>query len=740
MTNRNFLLGKGERLVEEVTLKFGGSPKDRPYSVAEACHRLAPRLTRAVEALDALPDGACPEDRAVATVTLHPDFIAKSDYPKALFDGVGVVPIGSRPRRITPEKRSRERVPEPADTTQFFVHGKRAAFRAWCDVLPQWSERTSLGAALTMIEDIAAPAVTDKIKGPLPDQENAVVEVVVHANAWMAESRVLHQLKSYLGTLGISWENPRRFFADNLCFLELTVPVALAEDIARFSLVRVLRPMPSLRALRPMVRTGPMPVQTVVLPTEPPLDPKTRIAVFDGGLPDHHLFSSWVVALETEALGPAVEDYCSHGLSVTSAVLFGAIDPRRPIPRPYAAVDHYRVLDDTPGEATLELYDVLARIEAVLTCRSYPFVNLSLGPRLPIDDDEVHAWTAVLDDRLSRGDTLATIAVGNDGEADAAENLNRIQVPADCVNALAVGACDSTDALWQRATYSSVGPGRSPGRVKPDLVAFGGSLHKPFLVVGTDHTETLEATGGTSFAAPSVLRMAAGIRAHMGPELGSLALRALLLHTLETNGMPVVEVGRGRLAGELDNILLCAGNTIRVVYQDKISPARAVRAPIPLPSGLITGKVTVTATLCYATPVDAHHPGTYTRATLKPIFRPHAERRKKPEQIHANSQSFFGKTYHGQTEGSLRSDAGKWEPCQHDSHVFYGSSLLRPVFDIHYMARQEGHDSRPDDPMPYALVVSVCAPSVTDLYDQVVRQYGGRLEPLQPVIETPIQV
>ena len=42
-----------------------------------------------------------------------------------------------------------------------------------------------------------------------------------------------------------------------------------------------------------------------------------------------------------------------------------------------------------------------------------------------------------------RSTTLATIAVGNDGEGPRKDGLNRIQVPSDCVNALAVGACDT---------------------------------------------------------------------------------------------------------------------------------------------------------------------------------------------------------------------------------------------------------------------------------------------------------
>src|SRR5690606_37492403 len=121
------------------------------------------------------------------------------------------------------------------------------------------------------------------------------------------------------------------------------------------------------------------------------------------------------------------------------------------------------------GQNPYELYEVLNRIDDILSEKKYEFINFSIGPCLPIDDDEVHAWTAVIDQYLSTGNIVATIAVGNDGEGDPSIYANRIQVPADCVNGLAIGACDVPDNNWKRANYSSIGPGRSPGLMKPDL-------------------------------------------------------------------------------------------------------------------------------------------------------------------------------------------------------------------------------------------------------------------------------
>ena len=85
MTKRNFLLGKGERLVEDVAVARGGAPKSHPYTFSEARDRIAPMLARVVRGIDQLPDEACPNDVAVAAVTLNPEYIAKSYFPEKLF-------------------------------------------------------------------------------------------------------------------------------------------------------------------------------------------------------------------------------------------------------------------------------------------------------------------------------------------------------------------------------------------------------------------------------------------------------------------------------------------------------------------------------------------------------------------------------------------------------------------------------------------------------------------------------
>jgi hypothetical protein len=113
----------------------------------------------------------------------------------------------------------------------------------------------------------------------------------------------------------------------------------------------------------------------------------------------------------------------------------------------------------------------------------------------------------------------------------------------------------------------------------------------------------------------------------------------------------------------------------------------------------------------------------------------------EPEPLHASSKPFFGTSQKlFQTEDELRKDSWKWENCIHSEKTFQGKSLSSPVFDIHYNARSEGHDDSRGQELQYALVITVKAPKVDDLYDQVVRKYATQLEQLQPIIDIPLKV
>jgi hypothetical protein len=739
MNQPNFLIGRGELLTHDIKGPKRAMGKAEVYTLAQARQRLAPQFATAAEVLDALPAAACPGDFGVARLMMNPSFIARSFFPTGMLRAIGLESIGSRTVKVTPEAWTRKGSPKECTTTELFVAGKRRAFRNIIERTQEFEAQADEAADLTHIERFTAFAPTERIAsfgGP----KDRFFEVGIHLIPDEDATVVQRPFIVFAESAGLKVHAELEFTTGNLWFVPVEGARDAIEKLAQFVFVRVIRPVPKFRGFRPILRTTGIALHCN-LPVEQALSSEPRVAILDGGLPEHHPIAPWLRTyrrLDDSAADDS--EGLDHGLGVTSAFLFGPIKPGGTAQRPFAPVDHLRVLDDdAKTEDPLELYRTLGFVEQVLLSRSYEFINLSLGPDLPVEDREVHAWTSVIDDLLSDGDTLMTVSVGNNGERDRESGNARVQVPSDCVNALAIGAADSNeDGKWSRATYSAIGPGRSPGVVKPDLIAFGGDPEKYFHVLTTGAKPTLGPQLGTSFAAPYLLRSAVGIRAILGAELTPLAIRALLVHAADTNSHDKTEVGWGKVPEDIMSVIACPDGVARVVYQGELKPGKYLRATLPLPAGGLTGNVRLKATFCYASPTDPQDAAAYTRAGLEVVFRPHDEK-VKDGKANAATKGFFDLKKYA-TEQERRSDLGKWETVLHGDKTMRGSSLKSPVFDIHYNAREAGGRATGAEKIRYALIISVEAPKHTDLYNEILRAYNKTLVPIRPQVSLPIRV
>ena len=740
-----FLLGHGHRLTEDVSVRRKVEEAEPPYSFEMAKDRVAPMVARAVAELRALPPEACPDDYAVGRITIHPQYTAKSFFPGKLLQAVRVEAIGSRPTTVIPDrvrKGIKERTPKPRETVELFVSGKRSDLLAWSVGLPYWNEADSGASQLFEVEQFQAAIGPEKVLPIRSDAEELPLEIILHTGGQLGADDILDAFFGYARRIGVKPDMRRRFDVGGLSFFPLRSPRALVQRLSQFSFLRAVRELPTLRPLTPLTRTFRSP-KTIVcedLPTQP-VDPQLRVAVFDGGLPANSPFGPLATLHNPQGIRAPVTAFTTHGMQVTSALLFGQIPDDGKLPQPYAHVDHYRVLDQDSPRDPYELYDVLARIRDVLQSktRRYAFVNISLGPDLPIEDHEVHPWTAVIDSLLTSGETLAAVAVGNKGEEDWDSGNARVQVPSDSVNSLSVGSCTTLDDEWERAGYSCIGWGRSPGRIKPDVVAFGGTEDDPFMVLDETGRRAVP-TVGTSFASPLALRQAVGIRAHFGDMLSPLAIKALMIHCAEfQTSLERQHVGWGRVPTSLDEFVVCPDGVVRVVYQDELTPAQWMRARIPLPAAMPDARIEIAATFCIASSTDPQDPSNYTRCGLDITFRPHSQRRPTEGGAHPTSASFFRKSEYD-SERSLRENAHKWETVLHAKKSFNTSSLNDPVFDVHYQTRVAGKATNAVGPIKYALIVTAKCKKIKDLYDRVVTRYRTLLEPLRPTVEIPIRV
>jgi hypothetical protein len=732
-----FLLGFGERLTEPVPPPGGGNEPKSPYTVDEARDRLVPLITSTAEAFSDLPDDACPNNEAVAIITLHPQALSKSAFPGRLLREVGLETIGSRPARVTPDQWTRKGDPTELESTALFVAGDRGAFARWASGLGSWNERTRGSDDLAKIENVRAANADDRIQDMPEEIDAPLLEIALHCGP--NNDAVLDAFGAYAKRLGMEPDFDRRLYAGQLCFLPMRGVRNELPELGKFAFLRVARLMPSLRPVAPMLRAVlPRPF-AIKLPDSEPVDPGLRAAVFDGGVTVGSSLARWIDSHDAGDVGAAVPAYLRHGSNVSSALLFGHVSDGVALPAPFGKVDHFRVLDETSARDE-DLFDVLTRVRDVIQSNTHQFINLSIGPEIPIDDDEVHTWTSVLDDLLSDGDRLLTVAAGNGGDRDAALRYDRVQVPSDSVNAMAIGSADCLEPEWSRAWYSSTGPGRSPGLVKPDALAFGGVEQMPFGFVSATDPNLSDCDIGTSFASPAALRLAMGIRAHFGDRLTPMGIKALLVHATEDRGIERTECGWGRLPSELESFVACPDGTARIVYQGELTPKQYLKALIPLPVEDLEGYVEIKTTLCYATPIDAAHPGNYTRAGMDVVFFPHDERvdpeSKTPGKI--KSDPYF-QLKEFSTEQELRHDAHKWETTLHRAKRKLASSLSNPFFTIHYNPRQNSGPTSAAEKVRYALVVSVTCKNVKDLYDKIARRYQTQIQPLTPLVRIPIR-
>jgi hypothetical protein len=729
----NFLLGSGDRLTEPVRIRAGGGIKNPPYDFGTARHRVKDMLQRANEMFSQLPAQACPRDQAVAKLTLHPRYISKSDFPKQLLDSVGLRSVGSRPQVVKPERWGIEQHAEMALTEELFVAGSRQAFQNWGRSIERWTDRDPGNTQIAQIERLEPYSANDKLRS-IPDRSaESMFEIVLH-NAGVPDY-MLAAFAQYAQDMGAKPIMARKRHVRGLTFIPVRALPRDARHLAQFSFVRVARGMPVIRPIPNILRVTSAPLR---LPDEDVVAPDdVRVSIFDGGLPDTPDIRRWIDYHEPRGVGAAHSDFCDHGLAVTGALLFGPLDEI--LPRPLCKIRHVRVLDNNTG-SDLEYVDVLDRIIAHIN-DGYEFMNISVGPDISIADDEITAWTAEIDSRLAGGRIFAAVAAGNDGERDSTGGLDRIQPPSDGVNVVCVGASDTQDASWNRASYSCRGPGRSPGLVKPDGVSFGGSQRQPFKVLGRNGT--ICDTQGTSFASPYALRSAVLVRTQLGNQISALAIRALMIHRADRHDNALNEVGWGRFEVDPGLLITCDDREALVIYEGELPIGQELRVFVPIPQEPLRGLVTLTATLVIAPDVDPAFPGAYTRSGLEVFFRPDSRKHRLYEDGTTSKNPvtapfFSDANLYGASESTLREEACKWETCRKHSRTFQAHSLHEPYFDIRYHQRREGHPAEDDRPVRYAFVISVESEKIPDLYNRVLRNYANILVPLRPRLRIPV--
>lgn len=713
---KNFIIGYGETLTNIVKVKKGSGDKKHPYTLLQGRERLQHNLENIIDEILSKPPESCANGEVVVKFVQHPSYLAKTYYPRKLFKKFGMRDIGSKSIRVIPEKWGIQDPPESGLSSCVYVAGTKKQYESMLNSLRHGDLEENTLQLIRTIEGVSVFEADEKIKNLDESPKVNKLEVVIHASA--EEASIISSFNNYVISLGGNSEISKIKIVGGLSFLPVTIERGKESKLAEFSHLRVLRSIPKLRINKPNVIREII-EDKVKLPENFNLSEKFNVCIFDGGIGENHLLKNLINEIIPDDVNNSHPVYLSHGSEVCSTYLFGNYDKNnKKLDVPYTSVDIVRVISEE-DESDPDLFDVLTRIENVLKQKKYKYFNLSLGPRIAIEDDEVHVWTSVLDSFLQDGDSLAIVAIGNDG--DLPNNFGRIQPPSDMVNSLSIGSADSKNATWCRAPYSCIGPGRSPGLVKPDGVIFGGTDNEPFYLY-SPLTHSVVGTMGTSYSAPYAMRVAAGVDALTDYNLNPATVKALLIHNAVIKDHAQSEVGWGRFPHSPEEILECLDDEATIIFQGELKPNQHLRIPVTIPNTVDCTWVHLKATFCVNAVTDPEHPLHYTRSGLDITFRAN-QKRKTEDQEHPDTKTFFSDKNLYETEEELREEAYKWETTISRHQRFKLSTLDEPVFDVKYHAREQG--ATPDNdlsPIKYSCILTIRTQGDTSLYNSILQQ------------------
>lgn len=777
---RRPLLGGGEQLRGEAEWRRGGRPQQSAYSVFEQWEQLAPQAVRLLEDLRSMPA----QQRVahmVVEATLLPSYFASTHYPKDLIEGSGLYQVGSKQARGT--RRTASRTSQEVATKTLLLAGPDDALLAFAarfaeapreEADPRWIEPMRFAS-------LGITKSADVIRGVPPehgDGELFTWEAVLSSFAKPGYSNQLDHdafekfdalVQEHHGYLARAYRRQ----VGAIVFVPVVMTVESARQVAAFNVLRAVRPMPMVRG----VSEDDIFMRTETPAPAPPSEMYPMmaqpIAVIDGGVdPGAASLSPFVTQFDVTPEAP-LDLFVKHGTMVTSAALYGYHADLDELPRPIAPVHHYRVFPPPIDELVdARAYWLLDQVVNCVSGKGYHVVNLSIGPARSVEDDaEPDRWSATLD-QLARTEKIVFVtAAGNNGGEPRETGQNRVQVPADMANGIAVGAClhRGSDQPIKRARYSAVGPGRPGQRLVPTVVGFGGNVRKgAFLAIGMGGE--MYAAQGTSLAAPLVTRSVAELEMLLGTDRATpQARRAFVAHFAERRPAAHTRThfGHGRARESFQPLWDCQPHEVTVLYQATMERGDKSAMYLPFVEGLNPSTpVHIEYTIAYQSEVDPADAADYTQTGFEVYLRPDFWVRSVRDvdtkaslghynlRHHADELAALGKRYtidwsttpvaHGSTrprwEGTLR-ESGRWETIARTGVTFSAGDVAQPRIDLNHLSRRAGILSKPEDTdaVDVALLVTISADGIGDFYDRVRARYQV-LTPIVQQLETRVLI
>lgn len=734
MSDKKPIIAFGEFYTEPLKKNVTGGEKKRPYEYGEAREKILNNINTIRESIETKKEIFL--DEKILCIRMEPDFEAKSYIPNSFIYKIENTDIvGGRKFKINDKDKSK----------LYFIRTDVKGINNLYDIINNNSEynNKSWRNDICSIHSLDLLKPEEKIMGIEDDWKYGNVEIVLHP----LDKEYNNMMETFYNIIGIPKDKMKiKHYSNSYTFISLKCSIKNIEKIKKYNPLRSIHPLGDIKIINSNVESN-ININSISL-LEDNKKSSILVGVFDGGINENNrLLKNYSTAYNPIG-SPNNDQFMQHGTAVCGAILFGDLNNiQNKIQTPPVSIESYRVLP--PNDKTdIELYDTIDIIEKVVEeKKNIKLFNISFGPSGAIIDDDINRFTYALD-KLTYGNSkndknfinpLFVVAVGNDGNEE--EPFNRIQSPSDMVNGLGIGSYTYINDQKERANYSCVGPGREGAKIKPDILEFGGSIEKPFMLLDSYSDNLLEAFG-TSFATPLVVNKIGKLMASSNYITPHLA-RAILIHNAQNNQGNDKLYGHGFNIENVEDILECEYNRVTILYSGDILSGKTIKLPIFFPNiDLADGKANITWTIATVVDTYANDTDAYTSSCIEDTFYPHSYKytfmkknnknktcdiRNKEEvenlilDGYKKSSVPVSEPYKKKKESELKNKDLKWDTIIKKNKSKLCQNICDPFLTLHAIGR---NDSKLNTIKYFAIITIEIEKYNGSLYDNILQNYN----------------
>jgi len=492
------------------------------------------------------------------------------------------------------------------------------------------------------------------------------------------------------------------------------------------------------------------------------------VAIIDTGISENHpSLSPWVI--DKYSFVPMAYQNNNHGSFVAGLVCMGnklngtSICPDD---EQIQIIDIQMIPDEKSSDTVTE--DILIErlkecVPEIIKKHHVRIWNMSAAFNDCTGDEMFSSLAVFLDKLQEENNFILTLPSGNYTNIEQRKwppqsdinNTDKLQVPADSVRAITVGAIackenlDSVVKINEPASYSCRGPG--PTYIpKPEIVHYSGNLTVKNGelncfnqgILSFDDKGNISEGIGTSYSCPLAARTMALLHDKLADPISNNMIKAITIHNsyvpknlgASEDVFPYVGFGKPE---KVEDMLKCSASEVTIMFEQEIYEKTNLIIPFVWPKSLINadgkcrGKVRMT--LVAGIPLDANFGSEYIRANIDASL--HKGIIKNEEMVYNGvlGEEPTSKDLSKYYEIERIENGYKWKPIKRYEATFSRKKADDWRIKISLLLR-EGF--KPREPIRFALIFTLSDPEgVAPVYDEVIIGLRNK-----NVITNPIQL